>query len=73
MGSAGYTVTDTQEKQTITPAGTPRKVYQVWIVTDNGASGMLEVNPADWKTEKLKEIFAAKAAELDLAFTVNRF
>lgn len=66
----GFKVTDTRESQTITQAGTPVTKYRVWIVTDKGATGMIEVSPDDWSEEKLLPILIKKAEDLDLAFTI---
>lgn len=66
-----YEITDTQEVQDLTRAGTPRTVFRVWIVTENGATGQVDVKPSDWETEKLKVILAEKATQLDLAFNLN--
>lgn len=66
-----YKVTDTREVSTITPAGTQRKVYRVWLRTERGATGSVEVETADWTAEKLPSILEAKAAELDLAFALG--
>ena len=67
-----YEITDTQEVQSITQAGTPKRVYRVWIVTENGSRGSVEIKPSNWETDKLKAILDAKAAELDLAFTITQ-
>lgn len=65
-----YTITDTKEVSTITPGGGRKQVYRVWLVTERGATGVVVVEKADWTAEKLPAILAAKAAELDLAFTL---
>jgi hypothetical protein len=67
----GYTITDTKEASTITPGGGRKQVYRVWLVTERGATGMAVVEKADWTAEKLPAILTAKAAELDLAFTLG--
>lgn len=66
----GYKVTDTKEVQTITPGGGRKKVYRVWLLTERDATGTIDVEKADWTAEKLPAILTAKAAELDLAFTL---
>jgi hypothetical protein len=43
----------------------------VWLVTDRGATGTVDVNKSDWSAEKLAAILASRAAELDLAYTVT--
>jgi len=46
-------------------------MYRVWLVTENGARGTVDVRPADWTKEALAAILQEKAAELDLAYTVG--
>lgn len=65
-----YRVTDTRQIQSVTPAGTPIQRYRVWIVTDHGASGSIDVEAADWNAELLSEILAEFADTLDLAYTL---
>lgn len=64
----GYIVSDSRELSHMTPAGTDKKYYRVWIQTEEGATGYIDVAPKNWNKEKLAEILTAKAAELDLAF-----
>jgi hypothetical protein len=54
----------------MTQAGGEHKYYRVWLFTERGATGHVDIELADWNKERLAEIFKAKAAELDLAFTV---
>jgi len=70
-GVAKYTVTDTREVSTLTPVGTERKYYRVWITTENGAMGSVDVPLPDWDAEKLPGILEEKARLLDLAFSVG--
>jgi len=66
-----YRVTDTRETQQMTEAGRVVKAFQVWLVTDKGATGTLEVPASDWNAEKLADLLTAKAKELDLAFALT--
>lgn len=66
----GYKVTDTREMSRMTEAGSVVKTYRVWLVTDMGSSGTVDVPKPKWNTEDLTKILDAKAAELDLAFVV---
>lgn len=66
-----YKITDTKETATITPGGGRKQVYRVWLRTERGATGSIIVDKADWTAEKLPDILEKKAAELDLAFTLN--
>lgn len=66
----GYTVTDTQEITTLTPSGKTRTTTRVWLTTDLGASGTVDVPAEKWTKKDLPDILAEKAAELDLAFTL---
>lgn len=68
----GYKVTDTREMSRMTEAGSVHKVYRVWLVTDNGSSGTVDVPKDKWNAEDLTPILETKAAELDLAFAVTR-
>ena len=65
-----YRVTDTREIATMTPAGRRQVVYRVWIVTDRGAAGTVDVPAEHWNADDLPEILAKRAEELDLAFSV---
>ena len=66
----GYKVTDTREMSRMTPAGSVVQTYRVWLVTDKGSSGTVDVPKDKWNTEDLTAILEKKAAELDLAFAV---
>lgn len=65
-----YKVNDTREVSTLTPAGTERKMYRVWLSTDNGATGSVDVPADKWNADDLPAILEAKAAALDLAFNL---
>lgn len=66
----GYKVTDTREMSKMTPAGSTVQTYRVWLVTDLGSSGTVDVPLTKWNKEDLPSILEAKAADLDLAFAV---
>jgi len=66
----GYKVTDTREMAQMTPAGSTVKVYRVWLATDKGSSGTVDVPKDKWNKEDLPGVLEAKAEELDLAFAV---
>lgn len=68
----GYKVTDTREMSGMTQAGSVVQTYRVWLVTDNGSSGTVDVPLDKWNKIELTEILKAKAVELDLAFDVAR-
>lgn len=67
----GYKVQDTREMSKMSPAGHAKKVYRVWLVTDKGASGQIDVTADEWNKDDLPAILSAKAHELDLAFLVS--
>ena len=71
MNGKSYAITDTREIQTLTQAGNTVIVYRVWLVTDRGATGTVDVAKKDWDAKKLPTILDARAAELDLAFAVT--
>jgi len=66
-----YKVTDTREVSSMSPAGTQQRMYRVWLVTDKGATGTVDVSPDKWNEDELPGVLEAKAAELDLAFKVT--
>ena len=66
-----YRVTDSQKIQSITPAGNPYSFYRVWVVTDRGASGYIDIPSEQWKKEELHQVLQEFADELDLAFFVS--
>jgi len=68
----GYKVTDTQRMTAMTPAGGTLQTYRVWLVTDRGATGQVDVPLDQWNAEDLPEVLAEQAALLDLAYTVSK-
>jgi hypothetical protein len=70
MNNKAYKITDTREISQLTPAGKTVTIYRVWLVTDRGATGTVDVPTKDWKADKLNSILDARAAELDLAFVL---
>lgn len=64
----GYKVTDSREISSMTQAGGEHNFTRVWIQTDKGATGHVDVEPEDWNPDALKKILMEKAASLDLAF-----
>ena len=66
-----YRVTDSQKIQSITPAGNPTSFYRVWLVTEKGASGYVDVPAEKWKKDELEATLQDFADELDLAFSVS--
>ncbi len=71
MNGITFKVTDTRQVDTLTQAGNTVTVFRVWIQTDRGATGTLDVAKEDWTTEKLPTLLATKAQELDLAFMMT--
>lgn len=67
----GYKVTDTQKITTMTPAGNTATYYRVWIATDRGASGQVDVPVELWNEKDLPGVLGAEAASLDLAFNLK--
>ena len=65
-----YKVTDTRQMSKMSQAGTVVETYRVWLVTDKGSSGTVDVPLDKWNKADLAAILEAKAAELDLAFAV---
>jgi len=54
----------------MTQGGSEKIVFRVWLATDNGASGTVDVPKDKWNKDELPTILEAKADELDLAFSV---
>jgi len=71
MAETKYTVLDTREITSMTPAGSVRKAYRVWIQTANGATGTVDVAAGDWKADRLTVLLSSKADELDLPFSLG--
>jgi len=67
----GYKVTDTQRMTSMTPAGGTVQSYRVWLVTDRGATGQVDVPVDQWNADDLPGVLQAEAAKLDLAYTVS--
>ena len=64
-----YKITDTREIRAMTPAGTSTLRYRVWLMTEHGAMGTVDVEQRDWNKEALSDILEQRAEELDLAFS----
>lgn len=67
----GYKVTDTREVSQLTQTGAERKTYRVWLITDNGATGSVDIPASEWNADHVRDVLTAKAASLDLAFDLN--
>jgi len=67
----GYKVTDTQRLTSMTPAGGSVQSYRVWLVTDRGATGQVDVPLDHWNEKDLPTVLGEQAALLDLAFNVK--
>lgn len=64
-----YEVNSSKQVPYLAPgADGPSTRYRVYITTNKGASGWVDVRPEDWTTERLQEILSDKADELDLPF-----
>ena len=66
-----YKVTDTQQIKSMTAAGSTVTSYRVWIVTDRGATGQVDVPLDKWNSKDLKDILDEQADNLDLAFSLT--
>ena len=64
----GFKVTDTQRITTMSPAGNYLTYYRVWLRTDKGASGQVDVPMDSWDEKVLPGLLREEAAKLDLAF-----
>jgi len=66
-----YIVQDTREIVNMTPGGGTRRLYRVWIQTELGATGSIDVPADKWNAQDLPGILEEKATELDLAFAIG--
>lgn len=66
-----YKVTDTREVSVMSPAGNRQVSYRVWITTDKGSSGSVDVLKEEWEAGALRAILDEKAEQLDLAFSLT--
>ena len=66
-----YKVTDSRQIQTLGPSGVSVSQYRVWIQTERGSTGSIDVVLADWDKTKLQAILTEFADELDLAFNLT--
>ena len=66
-----YKVLDSRQIQRMTPAGGSQSVYRVWIETNHGSTGNIDVDMGDWTADKLKPILEGFASQLDLAFNLG--
>jgi len=70
--NGNYKVIESRQIQKLGPTGSSVSQYRVWIQTERGSTGSVDVNAADWTADRLREILAKFAADLDLAFTLNQ-
>ena len=68
----GFKVTDTQKITTMTPAGNTATYYRVWLITDKGASGQVDVSTDIWNEKDLPGFLRDQAAQLDLDFNLKK-
>ena len=66
----GIKVTGSQEQVRMGPNAQTIRIHVVWVETDSGATGQLEVPAAQWNPDDLAKLLEAKRNELDLAFTI---
>ena len=66
-----YKVIESRQIQKLGPTGAGVSEYRVWIQTERGSTGSVDVSLADWKADRLREILLMFAGELDLAFTLT--
>lgn len=64
----GFEVLSVDKQDRLSPNGRVSIVYRVWIETDKGANGAVELTEVQYKSDDLKSILAQEAADLDRAF-----
>lgn len=67
---ATFRVESASKQERMRPDGGRKTVYVVWLETDRGATGSVEVSPEVWDGDNLREFLTAEAAKLDKAFSV---
>ena len=57
-----YKVIESRQIQKLGPTGASVSEYRVWIQTERGSTGSVDVSVTDWKADKLREILLTFAA-----------
>lgn len=65
---ATFKVESASKQDRMGPGASTKTVYVVWLETDKGATGSVEVSKAIWESDDLKAFLTAEAAKLDKAF-----
>lgn len=63
-----YTVTDVNQRKRFTPGGKQVTYYDIYILTERGATGSLRVVAADYDIEKVRPLLDGLAEKLDMPF-----
>ncbi|GAI67683.1 unnamed protein product [marine sediment metagenome] len=63
-----YTVTDVNQRKRFTPGGKQVTYYDIYILTQRGATGSLRVVAADYDIETVRPKLEELAAKLDMPF-----
>lgn len=64
----GIKVTASQKQTRMGPTGQTFDVYEVWVQTEQGATGRIEVPASKWNKADLEVILSKTKDDLDLAF-----
>ena len=65
------TITEVKEFTEITPAGSTKRFYRVWFVTERGSTGSVDIPEADWRPDRAKEIVRERAERLDMLYELS--
>ena len=65
-----YVVTDVNERRRFSPAGKDMLYFDVHIKTKRGSTGSIRMPEVEYKAEKVKELLADLADQLDMPFAL---
>ena len=63
-----FEVEATQKQSRMLPDGSNTQVYIVWLKTQRGAKGQVEISKAVWQSDGLEQALEEEAEDLDKAF-----
>lgn len=66
-----FKVVASQKQDRLGPTGGRRVIYVVWLETERGSTGSIEIDSDDFHSDRLKILLEAEAADLDRPFTVS--
>lgn len=67
----GFKIRASQKQDRLGPTGGRQVVYVVWIETERGSTGSIEIDADDFHSDRLKTLLEAEAIDLDRPFLVS--